>query len=50
MPVTYGDPDGWRLEENTYQITLQGAACDTFKSQTGSTLFVSFPCKVAVPK
>lgn len=50
MDVTYGDPNGWKLEDNKTQITLQGAACDSFKAQAGSKLFVSFPCKVAVPK
>jgi hypothetical protein len=48
--VTYNDPNGWKLEDNKVQITLQGAACDTFKAMPGSKLFVSFPCKVAVPK
>jgi hypothetical protein len=48
--VPYGEADGWKLEDNKFQITLQGAACDTFKAMAGSTLFVSFPCKVAVPK
>lgn len=48
--VTYDDPDGWKLEDNKTQITLQGAACDSFKAQPGSKLVVSFPCKVAVPK
>jgi hypothetical protein len=41
-PVTYGDADGWKLEDNRYQVTLQGAACDRFKSE--QTLDISFPC------
>lgn len=50
VDVPYNDPNGWKLEDNKTQITLQGAACDSFKAQPGSKLFVSFPCKVAVPK
>jgi len=50
MDVPYNDPNGWRLEDNKVQITLQGSACDSFKATAGSKLFVSFPCKVAVPK
>jgi hypothetical protein len=48
--VPYNDPNGWKLEDNKVQITLQGATCDTFKSMPGSELKVTFPCKVAVPK
>lgn len=48
--VAYNDPNGWKLEDNKVQITLQGTTCDTFKSMPGSQLSVSFPCKVAVPK
>lgn len=50
VEVAYGDANGWKLEENKVQITLVGTACDTFKSQPGSKLSVSFPCQVAVPK
>ena len=50
MAVTYNDPNGWKLEDNKVQITLQGTACDSFKATPGSKLFVSFPCDVAVPK
>jgi hypothetical protein len=50
MPVTYNDPNGWKLEDNKTQVTLQGTACDSFKAMPGSELKVSFPCKVAVPK
>ncbi len=49
-PATYNDPNGWKLEDNKVQITLQGTACDTFKAKPGSVLAVTFPCKVAVPK
>ncbi len=48
--VPYNDPNGWKLEDNKVQITLQGTACDSFKATAGSKLLVSFPCKVAVPK
>jgi hypothetical protein len=42
-PVTYADPDGWALDMTTlYSVTLQGAACDTFKA--GAELHISFPC------
>jgi hypothetical protein len=50
MPVTYNDPNGWKLEDNKVQITLQGAACDTFKATSGAKLYVSFPCDVAIPE
>jgi len=50
MDVPYNDPNGWKLEDNKVQITLQGTACDNFKAMPGAELKVSFPCKVAVPK
>ncbi len=50
VEVPYNDPNGWKLEDNQVQVTLQGTACDTFKSTPNAELFVSFPCKVAVPK
>jgi hypothetical protein len=32
-PLAYGDTAaGWTLEANKYQVTLQGTACETFKS------------------
>jgi hypothetical protein len=40
--VTYGDANGWKLEDNRYQVTLQGAACDLFK--TARTIDIGFPC------
>jgi hypothetical protein len=40
--VAYGEADGWKLEDNRYQVTLQGAACDLFK--TARTIDISFPC------
>lgn len=54
MPLVYDDANGWRLEPNNYQVTLQGAACDAFK--TGDfDLNITFPCApdgtpIAVPK
>jgi hypothetical protein len=42
-PVTYSDPNGWALDMATlYNVTLQGAACETFKA--GAELHISFPC------
>jgi hypothetical protein len=42
-PISYNTVDGWRLETNKYQVTLQGAACETFK--TGSVdVHITFPC------
>jgi hypothetical protein len=42
-PVTYGDIDGWALDMTTlYNVTLQGAACETFKG--GAELHIAFPC------
>jgi len=41
-PQVYGDPNGWKLEDNRYQVTLQGAACEKFKAE--QTLDINFPC------
>jgi hypothetical protein len=42
-PVGYNDADGWVLDMTTkYNVTLQGAACETFKS--GAELNIEFPC------
>jgi hypothetical protein len=41
--LTYGDPNGWTLESNSYSVTLQGSACTTFKSG-GQDLSIEFPC------
>lgn len=42
-PIAYGGPDGWSLDMATlYNVTLQGAACETFKA--GATLDIQFPC------
>lgn len=42
QPVTYNDADGWKLEDNRYQVTLQGAACELFMAE--QTVDISFPC------
>jgi hypothetical protein len=41
-PQVYGDANGWKLEDNRYQVTLQGAACEKFKAE--QTLDINFPC------
>ena len=41
-PQVYGDANGWKLEDNRYQVTLQGAACEKFKTE--QTLDINFPC------
>lgn len=42
-PVVYSDPNGWALDMTTrYTVTLQGAACETFKA--GAELHIAFPC------
>jgi hypothetical protein len=44
-PVSYNTPDGWVLDMDTkYNVTLQGAACETFKG--GAALDIQFPCDV----
>ena len=48
--LTYGDTaGGWALEENKYQVTLQGSACDTYRSGAGHSVAVSFPCDMGKP-
>jgi hypothetical protein len=42
MAQPYNDPNGWKLEADTYSVTLQGSACTNFKS--GMELHISFPC------
>ncbi|HTQ05832.1 MAG TPA: vWA domain-containing protein [Polyangiaceae bacterium] len=49
-PLTYGDmAAGWILEDNKHQITLEGSACDNFRSNPGSALHASFPCDMGKP-
>ena len=43
-PIAYGDTvGGWILEENKYQVTLQGTACTTLQT-TGSKVSIKFYC------
>jgi hypothetical protein len=42
--VMINDPNGWILEPNNYQVTLQGTACETYKTVENSTIHVAFPC------
>ena len=46
---TYNDPNGWRLDADKTQITLQGTACDASK-EANSTLSIGFPCHVIVAR
>ena len=44
-PLTYGDAaNGWSLESNKYQVTLTGAACDTYRADPGHTISIKFFC------
>lgn len=44
-PLAYGDTaNGWTLEMNKYQVTLQGAACDTFRAGAGHDVSIQFLC------
>jgi hypothetical protein len=47
--LTYADPNGWKLEDNHYSVTLQGTACSQFRAG-GNDLSITFPCDVAVPR
>jgi hypothetical protein len=40
--VAYQDANGWQLEADTYSVTLNGTACESFK-MTGD-LHIAFPC------
>ena len=44
-PLTYNDPNGWTLSADQTGITLNGSACDSWKT-AGGTLTGSFPCAV----
>jgi hypothetical protein len=39
-----GDPNGWALEDNKYQVTLEGSACDTYRSGANHDVSVTFFC------
>jgi len=44
-PLTYGDTaGGWTLEANKYQVTLQGTACETYRSGEGHDVSIEFKC------
>jgi hypothetical protein len=50
----YNDPNGWKLEDNKYQVTLTGSACTTYQGG-GNPLHIVFPCEpdgtpIAVPR
>ena len=40
--VAYQDPNGWQLEADTFSVTLNGSACESFK--TTGNLHIAFPC------
>ena len=42
-PLTYSAADGWKLEDDAHSVTLQGAACETYKAG-GKKLDITFPC------
>jgi hypothetical protein len=42
-PLTYAAPDGWKLEDDQHSVTLQGAACETYKAGA-KMLDIKFPC------
>jgi len=44
-PLTYSDPNGWTLNPTQTGITLNGSACESWKS-SGGTVTGSFPCEV----
>jgi len=41
-PVTFGTPDGWVLESDSFHVTLQGAACEAYRD--GGEVSIDFPC------
>lgn len=43
QPVTFSDPNGWTLEENAYQVTLNGTACEQFR-EGNNDVRIAFPC------
>jgi len=45
QPLTYNDPNGWTLNADQTGITLNGTACDSWRT-AGGTLTGSFPCEV----
>jgi len=48
--LTYGDTAaGWTLEDNKYQVTIQGSACDTYRSGRDHHVVANFPCDMGKP-
>ena len=47
MAVPYNTADGWILEATRNAVTLQGAACMTFRG--GASVNVVFPCQNGRP-
>ena len=44
-PLAFGDTaGGWTLEDNKHQVTLEGAACDTYRSRAGAAVSIRFFC------
>jgi hypothetical protein len=49
-PLTYNDPNGWKLDSPT-QLELVGTACNTLKTTLDAQVKVRFPCAaIVVPK
>lgn len=42
-PLAYAAADGWKLEDDLHSVTLQGAACETYKAGA-KQLDIKFPC------
>ena len=43
QPLTYNDPNGWKLRSPT-ELEILGTACDKVKDEPNVALSVSFPC------
>ena len=48
MPVTFDDPNGWRVNSPT-EIEFLGTACATIQSMGNHEVEISFPCGVIDP-
>ena len=47
MSITFGDPNGWRVNSPT-EIEILGTACDSIK-MGDHNIEISFPCGVIDP-
>jgi len=47
-PVSYEDPNGWRMA-NEYTVELVGGACEQIQGDSQG-LFISFPCEIKTPR